>query len=324
MALLSLSLQSAPAFALPDLRATANVVATYASGDPVTIGVTVTRTGDSLTQGTYVSAKLYWSADSTWDAGDTVLWSSNDSTPDFSNAVLNSNGTRTVNAPVTIPSAAPGTYYIIAFADPANLHSESNETNNYTAYAVNIASATTQEWSFTVPAGEQQIPIGGSKAFYVPVTGAPAESVITKIEAKFDYVATGGVQSYVSARFNRAFDPGMAQGQVLVSQGALAEGNPGTFGYLSYPTAFDTAAVNTNYFFRFALGTSSPSTATIQKIYVRITYIIPAYDYRFVEVISRNSPGGWSLIRMSQSPAYPDTPNMPGRATGALFPTIFP
>ena len=71
------SIQSIPAFALPDLRATANVVPTYASGDPVTIGVTVTRTGDSLTQGTYVSAKLYWSADSTWDAGDTVLWSSN-------------------------------------------------------------------------------------------------------------------------------------------------------------------------------------------------------------------------------------------------------
>ncbi|MCU0736568.1 MAG: hypothetical protein MUF20_13805, partial [Methylotetracoccus sp.] len=287
--------QSVPAFALPDLKATANAVATYASGDAVWIPITVTRTGDPLTQSTYVSAKLCLSTDATWDAGDTLLWSSNDSTPDFAITVLNSTGVRTVSAPVTIPAVAPGVYYLIAFADPSNLHAESDETNNWTAYAVTISATSTQEWSYAIPAAEQEIPIGGFKSFYIPVSGAPSKAVISSIEAKFDYIASGGVESQLSARFNRAFDPGSAQGQVLVSQGSLAAAAPGTFGYLAYPTQFENAAVNANYFFRFSLGSAAPSAAAIRQVYVRITYILPAYDYRFAELVSRNSPTGWAL-----------------------------
>ena len=42
---------------------------------------------------------------------------SNDSNPDFPNSTLNSNGSRTVNATINIPSVTSGTYYIIAYAD---------------------------------------------------------------------------------------------------------------------------------------------------------------------------------------------------------------
>ncbi len=190
--------------------------------------------------------------------------------------------------------------------------------------SVDIARAqTVQEWSYDIPAGEQQIPIGGSKAFYVPVVGAPSNAVIIDVEVKFDYVASGGVQNYVSARLNRAFDSN-TYGAVIVNSGSLAEGNPGTFGYLSFPTQFDNAAVNSNYFFMFYLDSLSPSTAAIQKIYVRITYIIPTYDYRYAELISRNSPESWSLATDLNLPGISGYPEYAWSSDGSTFSTYLP
>src|SRR5439155_11224325 len=125
---------------LPELTVTGSVASTYVSGQTnVAIPVTVTRTGGSLTQGTYVTARLYWSSDAAWDASDTQLWESNGSTPDFPNTVLNSVGSKTVTATVNIPSAAVGSYYVLAVVDPTNFHPESDETNNVTAYAVSVS-----------------------------------------------------------------------------------------------------------------------------------------------------------------------------------------
>ena len=92
---------------LPDLTVSAVVVSSYVSGQAnVAIPVTVTRTGGSLTQGTYVTARLYWSSDAQWDASDTQLWESNGSTPDYPNTTLNATGAVTVTASLVIPVTA--------------------------------------------------------------------------------------------------------------------------------------------------------------------------------------------------------------------------
>ena len=74
---------------LPDLSISATVATSYISGQTgVQIPVTVTRAGGDLTSGTYVDAHLFWSANSVWEPGDTPLWRSNNSTPDFPNSIL--------------------------------------------------------------------------------------------------------------------------------------------------------------------------------------------------------------------------------------------
>jgi len=131
---------------LPDLTVSATIGSSYTSGQiGVQIPVTVNRSGGDLGNGTYAHAKLYWSTDTTWDTSDTILWSSNDSKPDFPNSVLNSNGYKTVTATINIPNVtSSGTYYIIAYADaptssyPSGYYTESNRNNNTAIYMVNV------------------------------------------------------------------------------------------------------------------------------------------------------------------------------------------
>ena len=63
----------------------------------------------------------------------------------------------------------------------------------------------------------QPINAGSYGVYYVDITGAPANAIITSVEAKFDYIAYGVVQNYVSVRFNRASDPGSSGGVLLSS-----------------------------------------------------------------------------------------------------------
>jgi len=121
----------------------------------------------------------------------------------------------------------------------------------------------------------QQVTIGGSSLFYVQISGIPSGATITNVEAKFEYIAYGVVQNYVSSRFNKDSDPGSTGGVVLVSQGNLPSGNPGTYGYSSFSNWNGQTGINSNYYFRFNLGSSSPYTCTINKIYVRVTYTTP-------------------------------------------------
>ena len=124
---------------LPDLTSSATVASSYQAGQTgVQIPVRVSRSGGQLVKGTYVHATLYWSTNNTWNSGDSVLWQSNDSKPDFPNSVLNSSGSNQVNATINIPSVSAGTYYIIAYADSDGWHPESDENNNWKAYAVSI------------------------------------------------------------------------------------------------------------------------------------------------------------------------------------------
>ena len=142
-------------------------------------------------------------------------------------------------------------------------------------FGISTVSADVQEWSYPISTIDGVVPIGGSKLFYVNVNSAPSNAQITRVEAKFDYIAYGVVQNYVSARFNRGSDPGTSGGQTLVSLGTLPAANPGTYDYVSYNSTWDGYGVNTNYYFRFSLGSASPYTCTINRVYVRITFEIP-------------------------------------------------
>jgi hypothetical protein len=130
---------------LPDLTNSANPASSYNAGQTgVQFQVTVNRAGGPLpTSGIYVLDRMYFSNNSTFDSGDTQLWESNGSTPDYPVSVLNSSGTRTVTPTITIPnvSTSGGTYYIIVYVDPTNFYAESNENNNITVYPVTINAA---------------------------------------------------------------------------------------------------------------------------------------------------------------------------------------
>ncbi len=89
-----------------------------------TISVTDTTKNNGASAAPASTTKLYWSANSTYDAGDTYLGSR--IVPVLAAGTSNA-GATTVTVPV---SACAGTFYIIAVADANNLIAETNETNN--------------------------------------------------------------------------------------------------------------------------------------------------------------------------------------------------
>ncbi|HQI42231.1 MAG TPA: DUF6531 domain-containing protein [Ignavibacteriaceae bacterium] len=129
----------------------------------------------------------------------------------------------------------------------------------------------TIERSYTV---QLQIPAGTSATYSIPISDAPSNGVITGVEAKFEYIAYNGAQSYLSARFNRGSDPGPSGGVLLVAQGNLPPGNPGTYGYIPFSN-WNGNGVNTNYYFRFTVAAGSPYNPTIVRIWTKVNYNIP-------------------------------------------------
>src|ERR1035437_8958665 len=131
------------------------------------------------------------------------------------------------------------------------------------------------------------IAVGSYGVYHVDITGAPANAIITSVEAKFDYIAYGVVQNYVSVRFNRASDPGPSGGASMVAQGSLPAGNPGTYGYVSFSN-WNGQAANASYYFRYAVAAGSPYTSTLNTLYVRVTYNVPS-----LTVTSPNGGESW-------------------------------
>ena len=132
--------------------------------------------------------------------------------------------------------------------------------------------------SYTIVPPNGVVNIGTSKPFWVDLRYAndiPNNAIITKVEAKFDYIAYGVVQNYVSVRFNKDTDPGTSGGIVLVSKGSLPSNNPGTYGYYSFSNWNGQSNIKTVYYFNFNLASGSPFTCTINKIYIRISYSLP-------------------------------------------------
>jgi subtilase family serine protease len=80
------------------------------------------------------TTKIYWSTNTTWDAGDTYLGSR--AVPALA-ALATSKGSTTVTVPA---GACSGTFYIIAKADADNLIAETNETNNTKSKSIKTGS----------------------------------------------------------------------------------------------------------------------------------------------------------------------------------------
>lgn len=128
---------------LPDLSISSPVSGTIQAGASQQIQVTVNKTGGVLGNGSFVEAHLYLSKTSTLGSDKVQLWVSNNSTPDFSNTVLNSNGSKTVVATVTIPSnTVTGNYFIIAVVDEVNYHPETNNNNNTHSNPITVNAST--------------------------------------------------------------------------------------------------------------------------------------------------------------------------------------
>ena len=229
--------QSGTGGELPDLTSSATVASSlfYTSGQTgVQIPVTVYRSGGNLTSGTYVHAKLYWSTDSTWDTGDSIKWSSNDSTPDFPNSVLNSNGTKTVTATVDIPSVSSGIYYIISYADaptssyPSGYYSESNEDNNTSPHKVSISDNPPPTAGFTMSAQEKT----AYENETLNLTVASGQTVSVSFSASRSSDSDGSIASYkwsingTEVSTSRDFSYSLGEGthqiylEVLDNQGA--------------------------------------------------------------------------------------------------------
>lgn len=107
----------------PDLIVSA-VTAPTTSGVGKTISVTDTTKNNGGCPSVASTTKLYFSTNSTWDAGDTYLG-------ERPVPALAAGATNTGSTSVTIPaSATTGTRYIIAKADANAVVTETSETNN--------------------------------------------------------------------------------------------------------------------------------------------------------------------------------------------------
>jgi len=107
----------------PDLVITSQTLTgTPAPGGPLTINDTTKNQGGSASDPS--STRFYLSADTTFDAGDTLLGARAVPalTPGTSSA-----GSTVVTLPASI---ATGTYYVLAVADGGGTNAETNETNN--------------------------------------------------------------------------------------------------------------------------------------------------------------------------------------------------
>ncbi|MBI5739722.1 MAG: hypothetical protein HZA16_03285 [Nitrospirae bacterium] len=92
-------------------------------------GTNISVSGTTKNQGTdpavASATKLYWSTDSSWDAGDTYLGTM---AAQALEPGAGSSGIVTINVPA---GACSGTFYIIAAADADGIIAEMSETNNY-------------------------------------------------------------------------------------------------------------------------------------------------------------------------------------------------
>ena len=124
---------NATAAAFPDLLIQNQSVSqtTMAAGASINATFYLANTGNGSSGGHYV--KCYLSANQTYEQGTDVELSSvyNSGIAAGTNTQLNSN--------ITIPQGtAPGSWYILFFADATNLSTESNETNNVSVLPITI------------------------------------------------------------------------------------------------------------------------------------------------------------------------------------------
>ena len=192
-----------------------------------------------------------------------VCWSTNQNPTTSDSKTINGTGTGSFSSSIT-GLAAGSTYYVRAYAT----NSMGTGYGNTVSFTTGSSNGSIEN-SYVI---NQYVAIGSSLLFFVSISGAPANATITSIEAKFDYTAYGTVQNYASCRFNKGSDPGSSGGVVLVAQGSLPSGNPGTYGYNTFLNWNGQTGINTNYYFRFSHGLGAPYNFNINKIYVRINY----------------------------------------------------
>ena len=101
--------------------------------------------------------------------------------------------------------------------------------------SVGIGAAQAGTTTHSVPIGAEVLK-GNPQTYGLQILAAPGNAVITNVEAQFDYTAYGGLEDYVSVRFNRGSAPGASGGVSLVSLGGLPASPPtgGTYSWASF------------------------------------------------------------------------------------------
>ena len=158
---------------------------------------------------------------------------------------------------------------------------------------------TTREWNYDINAGDEEIFPGTSEQFYVNVNDAPASAIVTKIEAKFDYIAYGEVDEQVSATF---YPQGYGD-ETLFNRYSLPDTGGAyvnTFSKTFY-SDWDGISVNRRYYFDFSVHRDSPHPCAIKKIYVRITYAEPSISVDYPNGGETLTKGENYTIRWSSS-----------------------
>lgn len=129
------------------------------ASNTVPAGNTVNATCNIYNQGSTASSSnvgYYLSADTVWSPADVFIGSS-------TGGSLNSNSTALRTATLTIPSAtAPGSYYVLYYADYSGMVSESDESNNVNRLPITIVTPVIDLVIMTSQANPATIPAGTS------------------------------------------------------------------------------------------------------------------------------------------------------------------
>ena len=186
---------------------------------PSTISVSVTTKNQGNGTAGPSTTRIYWSDDSRLDPSDTLL-----NAQDVSQLVAGALSTASVS--VSIPSAAPGTHFLIAKADADDVLEESNETNNTIARSIKVGPDLVIQ-ALTVPGS------GGIDSTIVVndttqnTGGGPAAASVVRFYLSTDNVLDGNDTLLAGSRNVGPLDPGASSsGSTTVTiPASIAAGN---------------------------------------------------------------------------------------------------
>ena len=140
------------------------------AGNPITLSATVANQGAGAASSSAVG--FYLSVDQLLDASDRSLGTS-------PGGVLGANLDAVRTLPTAVPSnVTPGAYYVLAVADPANVVSESDETNNLAALPLTVTQGlASREQTAGYAVAVVPNPVGSGQALRVELSGPGASCV---------------------------------------------------------------------------------------------------------------------------------------------------
>lgn len=103
----------------------------------------------------------------------------------------------------------------------------------------------------------------------------PNNAILTNVQTKFEYIAYGGYESYVSVRLNKGSDPGSGGGALVVAQGSLpASSTAGSWSSIYSASNWNGLNASDTYYVRFAVADGFTGAPTIKTVQLILTYTL--------------------------------------------------